>query len=292
MTPLRQRFIDDLRLRNYAARTIETYVGRIAAFAKHYGRSPDLLGPEEVRAFQLHLLERRVSWSSFNQAVCALRFLYGTTLGRPEQLPMIPYGKRPKTLPSVLAAEEVVRLINAAETPRDRTFVQVAYGCGLRLSELIHLQVGDIDSGRMVIHVRHGKGGKDRLVPLSRRLLEELRAYWRRYRPATWLFPGERPEQPISGSNMQRRFGQLVQRVGLTKHCSLHTLRHSYATHLLEAGVDLLTLKMLLGHKTLETTTRYLHVSTQRLQQTPSLLDLLVLPRPAGAASAAKEGQA
>jgi site-specific recombinase XerD len=292
MTPLRQRFIDDLRLRNYAARTIETYVGRIAAFAKHYGRSPDLLGPEEVRAFQLHLLERRVSWSSFNQAVCALRFLYGTTLGRPEQLPMIPYGKRPKTLPSVLAAEEVVRLINAAETPRDRTFVQVAYGCGLRLSELIHLQVGDIDSGRMVIHVRQGKGAKDRLVPLSRRLLEELRAYWRRYRPATWLFPGERPEQPISGSNMQRRFGQLVQRVGLTKHCSLHTLRHSYATHLLEAGVDLLTLKMLLGHKTLETTTRYLHVSTQRLQQTPSLLDLLVLPRPAGAASAAKEGQA
>jgi site-specific recombinase XerD len=292
MTPLRQRFIDDLRLRNYAARTIETYVGRIAAFARHFGRSPELLGSEDVRAFQLHLLAQHVSWSSFNQAVCALRFLYGTTLGRPEQLPMIPYGKRPKVLPSVLAAEEVVRLINATERPRDRLFVQVAYGCGLRLSELVHLRVGDIDSGRMVIHVRHGKGAKDRLVPLSRRLLEELRAYWRRYRPVTWLFPGERPGQPISGSNMQRRFGQLVQRVGLTKHCSLHTLRHSYATHLLEAGVDLLTLKMLLGHKTLETTTRYLHVSTQRLQQTPSLLDLLVLPRPVGAASAPQEGHA
>jgi integrase/recombinase XerD len=292
MTPLRQRFIDDLRLRNYAARTIETYVGRIVAFAKHFGRSPDLLGSEDVRAFQLHLLAQRVSWSSFNQAVCALRFLYGTTLGRPEQLPMIPYGKRPKVLPSVLAADEVVRLIQAAALPRDRLFVQVAYGCGLRLSELIHLRVGDIDSGRMVIHVRQGKGAKDRLVPLSRRLLEELRAYWRRYRPATWLFPGDQPGQPISGSNMQRRFGQLVQRVGLTKHCSLHTLRHSYATHLLEAGVDLLTLKMLLGHKTLETTTRYLHVSTQRLQQTPSLLDLLVLPRSAGAVSAPQEGQA
>lgn len=291
MTPLRQRFIDDLRLRNYAARTIETYVGRIVAFAKHFGRSPDLLGPEDVRTFQLHLLERRVSWSSFNQAVCALRFLYGTTLGRPEQLPMIPYGKRPKTLPSVLAPQEVLRLIDAAQTPRDRIFLQVAYGCGLRLSELVHLQVADIDSARMVIHVRHGKGAKDRLVPLSRRLLEELRAYWRQYRPRTWLFPGDKPEQPISGSNMQRRFGQLVQRVGLTKHCSLHTLRHSYATHLLEAGVDLLTLKTLLGHKTLETTTRYLHVNTQRLQQTPSLLDLLVLPRPTRPSATPAEGQ-
>src|SRR5262249_60865891 len=155
-----------------------------------FGRSPDLLGPEEVRTFQLHLLERRVSWSSFNQAVCALRFLYGTTLGRPEQLPLIPYGKRPKTLPSVLAPEEVLRLIDAAQTPRDRAFLQVAYGCGLRLGELIHLRVTDIDSARMVIHVRHGKGAKDRLVPLSRRLLEELPAYWRPYPPRPRLLPG------------------------------------------------------------------------------------------------------
>lgn len=144
MTPLRQRFIDDLRLRNYAPRTIETYVGRTVAFAKHFGRSPELLGPEEVRTFQLHLLERKVSWSSFNQAACALRFLYGTTLRRPEQLPLIPYGKRPKTLPGVLAPQEVLRLIDAAPTPRDRIFLQVAYGCGLRLSELIHLQVTNI----------------------------------------------------------------------------------------------------------------------------------------------------
>ena len=279
MTPLRQRFIDDLRLRNYSPRTIETYVSQIVAFAKHFGRSPELLGPEEVRIFQLHLLERHMSWSTFNQAVCALRFLYGTTLGRPEQLPLIPYGKRPQALPSVLAPEEVLRLIEAAQTPRDRVFVQVAYGCGLRLSELIHLRVTDIDSARMVIHVRQGKGAKDRLVPLSQRLLEELRAYWRLYRPGTWLFPGDKPGQPVTGGNMQRRFARLVQRVGLSKHCSLHTLRHSYATHLLEAGVDLLTLKMLLGHRALETTARYLHVSTQRLHATPSLLDLLVLPQ-------------
>src|SRR6516225_3858046 len=165
MTPLRQRFIDDLRLRNYSRRTIETYVGRIACFAKHFGRSPDVLGSEQVREFQLHLLQQRVSWSSFNQAVCALRFLYGTTLGRPEQLPLIPYGKRPRTLPAVLAAEEVLRLLAAADSPRDRVFLAVAYGCGLRLSELTHLRLGDSDSGRMVIHVRHGKGAKDRLVP-------------------------------------------------------------------------------------------------------------------------------
>lgn len=288
MTPLRQRFIDDLRLRNYASRTVETYVSQIAMFATHFGKSPEVLGPNEVRDYQLHLLARKRSWSTFNQAVCALRFLYGTTLGRPEQLPMIPYGKKPKRLRSVLAAKEVLRLIDAADTPRDRVFLEVAYGCGLRLSELIHLQVCDIDSARMVIHVRQGKGAKDRLVPLSRRLLADLRAYWRLYRPLTWLFPGDNPAQPISAANMQRRLRQLVKRVGLTKHCSMHTLRHSYATHLLEAGVDVFTVQMLLGHRHLETTTVYLHVSTQRLQQTPSLLDLLVLPR---SDVAAPEGQ-
>ena len=175
MTPLRQRYLDDLRLRNYAPRTIDTYIGRVAQFARHFGRSPELLGPEHVRAFQLHLLQRRVSWSSFNQAVCALRFLYGTTLGRPEQLPLIPYGKRPRTLPAVRAADEVLRLLAAAESPRDRVFLAVAYGCGLRLSELTHLQVREIDSQRMVLHVRHGKGVRDRLVPLSQRLLDQLR---------------------------------------------------------------------------------------------------------------------
>jgi site-specific recombinase XerD len=280
MTPLRQRFIDDLRLRNYAKRTINSYVGQVAAFARHFGRSPELLGPDDIRAYQLHLLQRRVSWSSFNQAVCALRFLYGTTLGRSEQLPMIPYGKRSKKLRSVLSPQEVARLLEAATPPRDRLLLQVAYGCGLRLSELTHLQVTDIDSSRMVIHVRQGKGRKDRLVPLSARLLEELRAYWRLCRPRTWLFPGQKPDQPISGGNIQRRFSRLVKQVGLSKHCSMHTLRHSYATHLLEAGVDLLTLQALLGHSCLKTTARYLHVSTERLQHLPSLLDLLAVPKP------------
>src|SRR5262245_1181292 len=292
MTPLRQRFIDDLRLRNYARRTIDSYVGQVAAFARHFGRSPDLLGADDVRAYQLHLLQRRVSWSSFNQAVCALRLLFRTTLGCPEQLPMIPFGKRPRTLPSVLSPDEVARLIAAATPPRDRLLLQVAYGCGLRLSELLHLRVGDIDSARMVVHVRQGKGAKDRLVPLSVRLLQHLRAYWLVCRPRSWLFPGQQAQGTMTASNIQRRFGRLVGQVGLTKRCSMHTLRHSYATHLLEAGLDVLRLKALLGHTSLQTTARYLHLSTQRLHQTPSLLDLLVLPRPAVAPAPQAEGQA
>jgi site-specific recombinase XerD len=189
----------------------------------------------------------------------------------------------------VLSPDEVLRLLDAATPPRDRVLLQVAYGCGLRLNELLHLRVTDIDSARMVIHVRQGKGAKDRLVPLSLRLLQELRAYWLACRPRTWLFPGQTADGTMTASNIQRRFGRLVQQVGLNKHCSMHTLRHSYATHLLEAGVDVLTLKALLGHSSLQTTARYLHVSTQRLHQTPSLLDLLVLPRPTVAPA---EGQA
>ena len=158
MTPLRQRLIDDLRVRNYSPRTIEAYVAGVARFAKHFGRSPDLLGPDDVRTFQLKLLEGRASWSQFNQTVCALRFFYGTTLGRPEQLPFIPFGKQPKTLPSVLSPDEVLQLLNTAPPGRDRVLLQIVYGCGLRLGELLHLRVTDIDSARMVIQVRQGKG--------------------------------------------------------------------------------------------------------------------------------------
>jgi integrase/recombinase XerD len=156
MTPLRQRYIDDLRLRNYSPRTVQAYVARVARFAKHFGRSPELLGPDDVRAFQLELLRRRASWSQFNQTVCALRFLYGVTLGRPEQLPLIPYGKRPRTLPTVLSSEEVLRLIDAARPGRDRLLLQVAYACGLRISELVRLRVTDVDGGRRVVVVRQG----------------------------------------------------------------------------------------------------------------------------------------
>ena len=280
MTPLRQRFIDDLRLRNYSPRTIEAYVAGVARFAKHFGKSPELLGTEHLRDFQLHLLERHVSWSQFNQIVCALRFCYAITLGQPNFVPFLPFGKRPNTLPSVLAPQEVAALLQAADPQRDRPLLQLAYGCGLRLQELLHVQVADLDGARHVLHVRQGKGQKDRLVPLSAKLLDELRAYWRRCRPASWLFPGARPGQPLSAGGTQRLFRRVKTRAGLSKRCSMHTLRHSFATHLLEAGVDVLTLKALLGHRSLETTARYLHVSTQRLGQLPGLLDLLGVPLP------------
>ena len=187
MSPLRQRFLDDLRLRNYSPRTLQAYVAGVARLARHYGRSPDRLGAEEVRAFLLSLVERGVSWSLFNQTVCALKLFYTVTLQRPDVVRYVAYGKRAKTLPVVLAPEEVVQLFAAARPGVERVLVQTDYALGLRVSELIQLQIENLDSRRMVVHVRAGKGRKDRLVPLSPTLLEELRAYWRHYRPATWL---------------------------------------------------------------------------------------------------------
>jgi site-specific recombinase XerD len=278
MTPLRQRFIDDLRVRNYADKTIKAYVAGVARLAQHFKRSPDMLGPQEIRDFQLELLRRRVSWSQFNQTVCGLRLFYSVTLGRPEQLPYIPYGKKPKTLPTILSPEEVVRFLDAAKPGRDRVLFQTAYACGLRLSELIHFQVADIDSARMVVIVRQGKGRKDRLVPLSTQLRDVLRAYWREYRPRPWLFLGSDPAQPLCPNTVQRACQKVVRRAGLTKPTSLHTLRHCFATHMLEAGIDLRTLQAIMGHTSLQTTARYLHVSNQHLRQTPSLLERLMLP--------------
>lgn len=275
MTPLRQRFVEDLRVRNRSPRTIQTYASCVARFARYFGRSPEFLGSEEVRTFQLHLIAQGASWSTFNQTVCALRFLYGTTLGRPEQVAMIPFGKRPKKLPCVLSPEEVARLLDATEPGRERVMVQMTYACGLRLEELLHVQVQDIDSSRMVVQVRQGKGRKDRLVPLSPRLLEELRAYWRCHRPRAWMFPNRTQDGPLHAGTIQRRFQRVVQRAGLTKPATMHTLRHSFATHLLEAGVDVLTLQMLLGHRDLSTTSLYLHLRSEHFHQLPSLLDLL-----------------
>jgi integrase/recombinase XerD len=278
MTPLRQRFIDDLRIRNYSPRTIETYVAGVVRFATHFGRSPDLLGPDDVRDFQLELLRRQVSWSQFNQTVCALRFFYRVTLNRPQLLPYIPYGKKPHTLPCVLSPDEVLRFLEAAPNGRDRVILQTIYACGLRITELIGLKVADIDSARMMIAVRHGKGQKERLVPLSPKLLEVLRAYWRHERPRTWLFPGTKPGQPLHSTNVQKLCQRLVADLGLSKRVTPHTLRHSFATHMLEAGVDLRTLQLILGHSNIQTTTHYLHVNAKKLQEVPGLLERLMLP--------------
>ena len=278
MTPLRQRLIDDLRVRHYSHRTIEAYVAGVAKFAKHFGRSPDQLGVEQVRDFQLHLLREKASWSQFNQIVCALRFFYGTTLGRTDAVPFIPFGKKRRPIPSVLSSEEVARVLDAARPGRERVLLQTAYACGLRISELVHLQVGDIDSARMVIIVRQGKGGKDRIVPLSPRLLAELRQYWLVHRSSPWMFPGAK-QRPLNQAGVQRQFQRTLRRAGIDKRATPHTLRHSFATHLLEAGVDIVTVQRLLGHTSLSTTSHYLHISRRHLQSTPSLLDLIALPK-------------
>lgn len=277
MTPLRQRLTDDLRLRNYSPRTIEAYVAGVARLAKHFQRSPDQLSVEDLRQFQLHLLEQQVSWSLYNVVVCSLRFFYGTTLGRPDVVPFIPYGKRLHSLPTVLDVEEVRALFEASEPVRDRVLWQTNYACGLRILELLHLQVTDIDSARMVVVVRQGKGRKDRQVPLSPRLLEELRRYWWSHRSRPWLFPGQTADRPLNPSGVQRLFQITLRRAGITKRATPHTLRHSYATHMVESGVDLATVQQLLGHTSITTTAHYLHVSRRHLK-TPCLLDLIAMP--------------
>lgn len=278
MTVLRQRLMEDMQVRNYSPRTVEAYVAAVAKLAKHFGRSPDQLTNEDVRAFQVHLLEKKTSWSQFNQIVAGLRFFFGTTLRRPEMIQMLPYGKRPKRLPVVLDVAEVAQLLAAARPGRERILLQTAYACGLRISEVLNLQVTDIDSVRMVVNVRQGKGAKDRQVPLSARLLRELRTWWCGHRTKPWLFPGMTEAsrtKPMNVTSVQRMVKQIVTRAQLKKPASMHTLRHSYATHLLEAGVDVVTLQKLLGHNSLSTTARYLHLSTRQLQRMP---DLLALP--------------
>lgn len=274
MNPLRQRFLDDLQIRNYSSRTQKTYLEHIVRFARHFRRSPALLGPEEIRTYQLHLLnERHASWSSFNQAVCALRFLYRVTLQAPFPVEMIPYGKKPKSLPDVLSRDEVARLFVLVPQALERLMLQTTYACGLRASEVLALKVTDIDSSRMLLWVRHGKGNKDRAVPLSPALLDALRDHWRRRRPTLWLFPGSSPNGQRSLGWLQRVCRRAVLAAGFTKKVSLHTLRHSYATHLLEAGVDLLTIQRLLGHRDLQTTARYVHLTDPQLARTPGLLE-------------------
>jgi integrase/recombinase XerD len=284
MTPLRQRFTQDLQLRNYAPRTISVYVSAVARFARHFNRSPDLLDADHVRQYQLHLLLEKASWCRFNQTVSALRLLYSLTLQRPDVVVMIPYGKKPKPLPAVLSTDEVARLFAAVKNPRDLMLLQIAYAAGLRVSEVVRLQVGDVDSSRMTLHVRCAKGRKDRVVPLSAVLLGRLRDYWQQYRPKSWLFPGARPGSHASVGNVQRTCQRAVRACGISKKASMHTLRHSYATHLLESGTDLATLQKLLGHNQLSTTLRYAHVSQQHLQRVVSPLDTLPgLPAPTGA---------
>lgn len=279
MTPLRRRMIDDMALRNFAPGTIAVYVNCVARFARHFGMSPDRLGPDDVRAFLLHLIQqRKVSWSYYNQHLQALRFLYNTTLGRDWVLKHLACPKRPKRLPVVLSPDELTRFFAAIGGLKHRALLMTAYAAGLRVSEVSRLRVADIDSQRMVLRIRQAKGQKDRFVGLSPRLLTILRAYWKAARPGEYLFPGARPDQPLSTGSVHRICQAARRRCGLDKHVTVHTLRHSFATHLLEDGTDLRTIQILLGHRSLGTTARYLHVATAALRSTRSPLDRLDLP--------------
>jgi len=276
MTNLRRRMLQDLRIRNYAPGTIDEYVSKVARFAKYFNRSPDLLGPEEIRQYQVHLVEEvHASWSVFNTTVCALRFFYETTLGKDWKIKHIPFQKAPKKLPIVLSIEEVREFLDSVSNLRHRTVLETMYSTGLRISEATNLRIRDIDSSRMALKVNEGKGRKDRYVPLTTTLLERLRGYWKVYRPADWLFPGRRADTPISASSIDQAIARARKNVRFKKHVKSHTLRHSFATHLLEAGVDLRRIQLLMGHRSLKTTAIYLHVARASLQKTVESKDLL-----------------
>ena len=276
MTPLRQRMIEDMKLRNFAPRTIQSYVTRVARFARHFGRSPDALGRDEVRSYLIHLVEdKHVCWSIYNQTVAGLRFLYEVTIGREGVMVRIACPKQPKKLPVVLSLEEVTRLFAAITGLKHRAILMTTYAAGLRISEVVSLRVDDIDSQRMVIRVRQAKGHRDRYVMLSPRLLALLREYWMIARPTEWLFPGDIPGRPLTTSTVYRVCVQAARDAGLGKHVTVHTLRHSFATHLLEAGTDIRTIQVLLGHRNLKTTAVYTHVSPMAVETTRSPLDRL-----------------
>ncbi len=275
-TPIIRRLAEDMKLRNLAQATIDSYTYHVGKFAEHLGKPVDQATPEDVRSFQLHLIEeRKVGWSSFNQAVCGLRFLYRFTFPKPWPVAMIPFGKRPKKLPTVLGQSEVDRLLPCVPSIKHRTCLLTLYAAGLRLREAADMTIADIDSARMLLRVANGKGSKERLVPLSPRLLQALREYWKQLRPPKYLFPGKTSDRPLSSATIQKACKLAAATAGIKKRVTPHTLRHSFATGLLEAGVDVLTIGRLLGHKSFMTTMIYLHVRRPHLDSTPSPIDWL-----------------
>jgi len=276
MSALRQRMIQDLRIRNYSPKTIKEYVRRVRDFAGYFKKSPALLGPPHVRQYQVHLVdEEHASWAKFNQSVCALRFFYQTTLKKDWPVKHIPFPRGEKKLPVVLSVQEVGILLAAVKNLKHRTVLETMYAAGLRISEAVHLRIPDVDSARMALRIERGKGRKDRYVTLAPALLGKLREYWKVYRPRHYLFPGESPDRPLSLTIIQRAVVQAARAARIQKRVKCHTLRHCFATHLLETGVDLRTIQLLLGHHSLNTTAIYLHVATKTLKEKTESADLL-----------------
>jgi integrase/recombinase XerD len=282
MTRLRKIMLEELQRRNYAEGTTRSYVRAVQQFAQYFGKSPDKLGPSELRSYQAYLLkERKLAVGTVVARVAALRFFFVRTLKRHQFREDLPYPKKQRRLPTVLSLEEVAQLINAAGNLMQRALLMTLYGTGMRRTEVSQLKVRDVDSKRMMIRVEHGKGGVSRDLPLSPALLETLREYWRWKKPRTHLFPAQQrgKEGPISDKTVWYACSEAARHAGITKHVTPHTLRHSWATHLLEAGTDLRTIQILLGHGDLETTAKYLHLSQRHLQAVANPLETLCLSR-------------
>lgn len=277
MTKLRERMVGDLKLRNFSESTITSYTRVVADFARFFHRSPDQLGPEEIRTYPLHAIEeKKISAATYQGYRAALKFFFTKTLKRPWFEQEVPKPKVRRKLPEILSPEEIEKLLNCTMNLKHRAMLAMLYGAGLRRAELRTLKVSDIDGKRMVIHIRAGKGQLPRQIPLSPKLLDVLRVYWRWRKPTDWLFPSARyPQQPIDASGIFGIVDDAAKRAGLKRRVTPHLLRHSYASHLLEAGTDIRTLQLLLGHADLQTTARYLHVSDRTLRAATSPLDSL-----------------
>lgn len=278
MTPLRQRMIRELELQRKSPLTVKAYVKAVAQLAQHFGRSPDAISVEEVRDFLHHLItQKKVTFGTCNQKLAAIKFFYRDVLGKKDFSLRIPT-KRAARLPEPFSRGEIAKILNATQNLKHRALLMTAYGGGLRVSELVRLQPADIHSQRMLIRVNQGKGRKDRYTLLSQRLLDELRTYWRAYRPQSWLFPSRNPSRPLPANTAKKIFTAAKQRAGILRGHGIHSLRHSFATHLMEAGVALPVIQRLMGHGSLNTTAIYLHVTSQHLAGVRSPLDLLRLP--------------
>lgn len=267
ISPLRQRMMEDMRIRGMGDKSQKAHIRALKDFTTFLGRSPDTTTPDDLRAYQLHMADTGVTPSTFNARIVALRFFFSMTCGREEMKRYMQFRQEPRKLPIVLSVEEISAVLASAPGPglKYRAALSIGYGAGLRASEVTHLKVRDIDSDRMLIHVERGKGGKDRDVMLSPSLLDLLRDYWREARPQGWLFPGQSRIDPISPRQLNRAFTSAKSMAGIKKPATLHTLRHSFATHLLEANTDVRVIQVLLGHAKLSTTARYTHVATKTL---------------------------
>lgn len=276
MTQLRQTMINAMQLRNFADNTQRAYLNAIKQLADYYRRSPDAITEQEVQDFILYLVqERKLSWSTCNLAVSGIRFFYKVILRRTHDNYYLPLAKKPQHLPEILTPAEIKRLCDVTKNHKHHAIFMTVYSAGLRVSEVAHLTIHDIDSEAGVMCIRQGKGKKDRYVPLSTRLLEELRQYWRMYKPDYWLFPGRDGKQAITRHAVQDAFKKAKEKAHITKQVSIHSLRRAFATHLLESGTDIVNIKQLLGHSSISTTLRYARLSKQRVSNMGSPLDSL-----------------